>query len=387
MSRVRPAEWLVGILVVAVLAGGAVTAARDQPGTLTLHARLSSSAGLYVGNHVDIVGVPVGTVTAITPHGSYVDVTMQLPDGTQVPRGVQAVLISPTVVSDRVVELTPAYTAGPVLASGAVIPLARTAVPVEIDDIFRSVDELAKALGPEGANGDGSLSTLVSRAASALGGNGATLHDTITALGDLLPALAAHRDQAAGLLTNLDQLTSAVAAHDQALGRFTRDLGQASAMLADERSNIASALTALQTAFAGLAQFLDANRANLGSNVHNLVAVAQTLLAHQQELIEVLDAGPLSLENLSRSIFTGADGRPRIGSRYDALAGSDAIVQKYCGPVQPRLLRLGLNSVNHQATPLDVVCVSLTALDQEPAPPGAPAQPDLGLSALVGAVQ
>lgn len=384
MNRIRPAEWLVGVLAVAVLAAGTVAAVRHQPTMLTLHARLTSSAGLYVGNHVDVVGVPIGTVTAITPHGSYVEVTMQLPGGTRVPRDVQAVLISPTVVSDRVVELTSAYTTGPALADGAVIPLSRTAVPVEIDDIFRSVDELAKALGPEGVNSEGSLSTLVSRAATLLAGNGASLHDTITALGDLLPTLAAHRDQAAGLLSNLDQLTSALAAHDQTLGQFTRDLGQASSMLADERTGIASALTALQTAFAGLAQFLDANRANLGSNVDDLVSVGQTLLAHQQELIEVLDAGPLSLENLSRSIFTGTDGRPRIGSRYDALAGSDAMVQKYCGPVQPRLLRLGLNSVNHQATPLDVVCVSLSALDQEPAPPGAAPQPDLGLSALVG---
>ena len=45
--------------------------------------------------------------------------------------------MSPTLVTSRAIQLTPAYTGGPVMADNAVIPQDRTAVPVEFDD-FRN---------------------------------------------------------------------------------------------------------------------------------------------------------------------------------------------------------------------------------------------------------
>ena len=70
-------------------------------------------------------------------------------------------MISPSVVGDRFIQLGPAYTGGPVLPDNSRLGIDRTAVPVELDDIFKSIDNLALALGPEGANKDGALSRLV----------------------------------------------------------------------------------------------------------------------------------------------------------------------------------------------------------------------------------
>ena len=75
-------------------------------------------------------------------------------------------------------QLTPAYTGGPALADGADLPVSRTAVPLELDDVYRALDEFNRALGPAGANRTGALTDLVATGAANLNGNGADLGAT-----------------------------------------------------------------------------------------------------------------------------------------------------------------------------------------------------------------
>ncbi|MFD1052440.1 helix-turn-helix domain-containing protein, partial [Kibdelosporangium lantanae] len=65
----------------------------------------------------------------------------------------------PSLVSDRYVQLTPAYTGGAEMASGTVVK--KTASPVELDDLYASVNKLTTQLGPNGANKNGSVSQLL----------------------------------------------------------------------------------------------------------------------------------------------------------------------------------------------------------------------------------
>ena len=76
---------------------------------------------------------------------------MTVNSGVPVPADAKAVVVAASVVSDRYIQLTPAYTGGPQLADDAVIPVSRTAVPVEVDQIYTSLNRLAQALGPNGA--------------------------------------------------------------------------------------------------------------------------------------------------------------------------------------------------------------------------------------------
>ena len=77
-----------------------------------------------------------------------------------VPADAKAVVVAPSIVSDRYVQLTPVYQRRRVLEDGAVLGTDRTAVPVELDEIYASLDKLNVALGPKGANKDGALSDL-----------------------------------------------------------------------------------------------------------------------------------------------------------------------------------------------------------------------------------
>ena len=61
---------------------------------------------------------------------------LTLDHGVKVPAGAGAVVVAPSVVADRYIQLTPAYTGGPRLGDHAVIPATRTATPVEIDQLY-----------------------------------------------------------------------------------------------------------------------------------------------------------------------------------------------------------------------------------------------------------
>src|SRR3546814_18051617 len=80
-----------------------------------------------------MLGVRVGKVTEIDPQPTRVRVTFEVDRGQKIPAGAKAVLVSPSLVSVRHLALSPVYSGGPVLEDGAVIPISRTAVPVEWD--------------------------------------------------------------------------------------------------------------------------------------------------------------------------------------------------------------------------------------------------------------
>ena len=64
------------------------------------------------------------------------------------------------------------------MTDDARIGLDRTAVPVELDRISSSLDDLLVALGPNGANKDGAFADVLDTGAKNLDGQGQKLHDT-----------------------------------------------------------------------------------------------------------------------------------------------------------------------------------------------------------------
>ena len=59
-----------------------------------------------------ILGVNVGRVTAVIPEGNSVRVEMEYDAEVDVPEDAKAAIVTPTLVADRFVQLTPAYTEG-----------------------------------------------------------------------------------------------------------------------------------------------------------------------------------------------------------------------------------------------------------------------------------
>ena len=59
-----------------------------------------------------MLGVSVGTVDKITPSGTDVVVEMVYDEDVNLPEDAEAVIITPSIVGDRYVQITPVYTGG-----------------------------------------------------------------------------------------------------------------------------------------------------------------------------------------------------------------------------------------------------------------------------------
>lgn len=120
------------IALVAALLGGAYTLFSASGGGRKLTAYFTSAVGLYPGDEVRILGVPVGEIESIEPRAQDVKITMNVSEDVKIPADAKAVIMSPNLVAARFIQLTPAYTRGPALSDGASIDLSRTAVPAGV---------------------------------------------------------------------------------------------------------------------------------------------------------------------------------------------------------------------------------------------------------------
>ncbi|MBB5154724.1 MCE family protein [Saccharopolyspora phatthalungensis] len=273
----------------------------------TFTAYFNAAVGIYPGGDVRILGVPVGTIDEVVPQGRLVRVVMSVDRDVAVPADAGAVAVAPSVVSDRYVQLTPVYRDGPQLADGAVIPKERTATPVELDQIYRSLNDLTTALGPGGANADGALTELLNTGAANLHGNGQALSETIRNLGEAGTTLSGNSDQLFATVDNLQRFTSMLAANDDQVRRFNTQMQQVSSFLAGEREDMSAALAELAVALGKVEAFVRDNRELLKSNVDQLNSVANVLVEQKAALSESLNNAPLALSNLNNA-YNGASG-------------------------------------------------------------------------------
>jgi phospholipid/cholesterol/gamma-HCH transport system substrate-binding protein len=307
----RPIRLLALACVFALLIISALVWLTSGRRGTTLTAYFDKAVGVYAGSEVRILGVSVGRIDEVSPQGDTVRVSMTVDDGVEVPADVHAIVVAPSLVSDRYVQLAPAYESGPLIADGAEIPRERTETPVELDDLAASVNELATALGPNGANANGALSNVLDTAAANLSGNGQQLGDTVRQLSEAAAALSNSSGDLFATVDNLQKFTKALAESDAQVRQFNDKLAGVTGYLADDRDELGVALSSLAAALAQVQGFIAENKDSLSSNVDKLTGVTQALVDQRAALAEILDVAPLAMSNFL--------------STYDAASASFAI--------------------------------------------------------------
>lgn len=327
-SRRRRIVTGASALVVAagLIAGGEALYQTTHQGT-QITAYFSESIGIYPGSDVRILGVRVGTVDTVQPVGQEVKVTLTVDSGIPVPADAQVAVVAPSVVSDRYVQLTPAYSGGPEIASGAVIPVARTAVPIEIDQIYAALNQLAAALGPSGANKQGALSNLIKTGAANLAGNGGYLNSMLTQYGGLSKTVGGSAGNIAATLASLQQFTSMLQRNDGQVRLAEQQLAQVTGFLSGDRQQLAAAVSTLATALDQVQQFIASNRSLLTSNVNKLASITDILSSERASLAEALDTAPLAADNVLNAydaVTKTLDGRADLNEFSMTAAGTTA---------------------------------------------------------------
>ena len=324
------------LLVPLVVLGFVVAAAVSVLGgdtARTVVAHFPRTISVYEGSDVRVLGVPVGTVTRVEPTGTDVAVTMTYDEEVKLPADTRAVIIAPSVVGDRYVQLTPAYPGtGEVLADGAELSVDQTSEPLELDQIYDSLDRLNVALGPRGANRTGALSDLLSVTADNFGGQGTTFRQTIKDFSRLSETLAGNSDELFGSVEALGGFMATLAENDQTVRQFNQSLADVSTMLEGEREELVAATRNLSVALNAVKGFVEENKDSLSRNISGLNRVSKVLVRQRAALDEILRVAPGALNNLALTYNPQAgtlDTRANFGQSIDQLEADPAAL--LCG--------------------------------------------------------
>ncbi|TQL68440.1 virulence factor Mce-like protein [Nocardioides albertanoniae] len=297
-------KWAALPVALVLLCGLLLVSEIAAPDTKTVTVSFPQAVSVYEGSDVVIMGVKVGRVASLKAKGDHVDAVIEYQSEYKLPKDVKAAIVTPTLVADRFVQLTPAYTSGPAMADGGKIPVSRTATPVELDRIYGSLSELTTALGPNGANKNGALSDVLSEGADALEGNGKVGNKAISDMSEAAQVLGGNSEQLFETLSQLSEVTTTLAKNDKTTDKFLTDLGTVSSQLAGESDELDQALVAIAQAVHVTRDFVKNNQDALVGDVKELNTTLGVLAKEKKTIGEVVDLAPLGIGNLAEAFDT-----------------------------------------------------------------------------------
>ncbi|KUH71386.1 MCE family protein [Mycolicibacterium novocastrense] len=328
----RNARIALALALVASLVGGVYLVINTTRQTTRTHivAFFQNTNGLFVGDDVRIRGVNVGRIEAIEPQPTRAKVTFWVDDAFKVPADAKAVILSPTLVTARAIQLTPPYRDGPALPDNAVIPQDRTAVPVEWDDVRDQLKRLTAALQPTQPGGVSTLGALVNTTADNLRGQGPAIRDTIIKLSQALSALGDHSDDTFSTVKNLSTLVSALQDSTTLMRQLNDNLASVTVLMANDPDELGNAVSDLNAVLGGVTSFVGENRDTIGTTSDKLASVSQALTDSIGDIKQLLHSAPTAFANLVNMY------QPAQGTLSGALAVnnfSDPITF-ICGAIQ-----------------------------------------------------
>lgn len=310
----------------------------DQPNVVK--AQFEDTVGLYEGNAVSVLGMQVGTVTKIDAKPTYVEVTMTLDKGVDFPADVQAVTVSTSILTDRHIELTPAYRFGPKLRNGDVLGLGRTRTPVEFDRTLAMVDKLSSALKGDGQGG-GPVADLIAIGDKLTSGQGDDIKATLDQLSRALQ-LGSDKGAQSGkdiqaIAEGLAELTQAAADNDTTIREFGSNVRQLSDIVGQENLGTGTTGNQLNAVLAQAADLLEKNRDGLKSTATDLTTVTQAMVDYKRELAEFFDVAPLAIDNVYNALDTNA-GTIRVHGLLDKVLFDSQLGKEVCNLINKKQL-------------------------------------------------
>ena len=335
LSGVSRATVIIGALIVVLALVAAFVGYNlyKRLSTNTVVAYFTDTLALYAGDKVTIMGVQVGQIDSIEPAGDKMKVTFNYENSYKVPANVTASILNPSLVASRNIQLSPPYTGGPVLDDGAVIPLERTQVPVEYDELRNAVDRVLTDLGPTPEQPRGPLGDIIESAADGFAGKGEQLNRTLNNLSEALFTLNEGRDDFFSVIKSLALFVNALYQSDQQFVALNNDLAEFTNAFTNTDREVANALQDLNQLLSTTRSFLDENAEVLTTDINNLAEVTNAILQ------------PEPREGLETALHVF----PTLGSN---VVNSSSVLA--AGPVaQPVLANF--------ANPLQFICSSIQA--------------------------
>jgi phospholipid/cholesterol/gamma-HCH transport system substrate-binding protein len=332
MTTSRRARIGLAAALVLVLIAGVVVALRSTANINRTNAiaYFDNSNGIFVGDEVRILGVPVGEIDKIEPQPGRVKISFWFGAEYKVPADAKAVILSPSLVTSRAIQLTPAYTEGLTMANDTVIPQDRTAVPVEWDDFRQQLQKLTETLQPTEPGGVSTLGAFVRTTADNLRGQGTNIRDAVIKLSQAFSALGDHSKDVFGTVKNLSILVSALQDSTDLMRQLNQNLASVTGLLANDPNEVGNAVSDLNAVVGDVQSFVADNKETLGTTSDKLASVTTALNQSLDDIKQTLHIAPTTFQNFL-NIYQPAQG---------ALTGALAInnfanpISFLCGAVQ-----------------------------------------------------
>jgi phospholipid/cholesterol/gamma-HCH transport system substrate-binding protein len=314
----------VAIALAVTLAAGVFVGLRTSETVKRTHviAYFANSNGVYVGDEVRILGIPVGKIDQIQPQGTRVKISFWYDSTNNVPADANAVLLSPSLVPTRAIQLTPAYTGGPKMADDAVIPQERTVVPVEWDDLRKQLEKLTATLQPTEPGGVSTFGALVNTAADNLRGQGTNIRQTIIQMSQALSAFGDHSDDIFSTVKNLSVLVSALQGSTDVIRQLNQHLASTTALLSNYPGEVANAVRDVNSVVGDVRDFVADNRETLGTTSDKLASLTTAVVQSLDDLKQTLHVAPSTAQDFV-NLYQPATG----------AIGGDLVLNMFANPI------------------------------------------------------
>ncbi|MGV0716742.1 MCE family protein [Mycolicibacterium sp. XJ662] len=333
MTRFRLSSVRTGLAValIAVLIGGIALVSADRSTNRThIIGYFDNSNGLFVGDQVRILGIAVGRIERIEPQPHRAKIHFWVDSRYPVPADVNAVILSPSLVTARAIQLTPAYTQGPTLQNHSVVPQERTAVPIEWDDFRDQLERITHMLRPTEQGGTSTLGSFINTAAENLRGQGSDIRQAVIQMSQAIAALGDHSGDIFSAVRNLALLVSALQGSTEVMQALNQNLADVTGRLTSSPGSVGTAIKDLSEVVGEVQTFVADNKETVGVTSEKLTAVSQTLTESLDDVEQALHLAPTAAQNFI-NIY-----QPAQGTLTGALAVGNFAdpITFICGAVQ-----------------------------------------------------
>ncbi len=272
MRRALRSRVTTPVALLLVLALAAAGCGVFGGGSYEVEAEFARTFNLFPGSPVRVLGVEVGKIADLTvePGSDVVTARMVIDEGVQLPADASALIVPESLLGERYVQIDPPYEGGPEMAAGDTIPIDRTVVPYEFDEVLEGLNQFVGGLEPN------EVGRLFDNLATVLDGQGAKVGQVIDQTHDAIAVLKDNDQELVSLAGRLADLNTTLGTRDQALGAIIEDWNTVTGSLASDRANIDAALRGLVRVTDELGRLLSANRDGLERDIETLTRVGRT---------------------------------------------------------------------------------------------------------------
>lgn len=266
-------------------------------GARSYTAVLAQTAGLRVGEDVEVYGVPKGEVKSIELNGDTVLVRFVVDKGVDLGDRTSAAVKVATLLGTHYLAVTPA-------GSGRLdrIPMSRTSVPFNLQDVLEKGTASLEKLDPE------LLAKALTVASRTLSASSDQVGPALTGIARLSEVVQSRSDQTGALLAAARSVTGQLSASSADIVGLMRQATLVIDEVTRRRAAIHTLLTETTTLADNLAGIIEQTRQDMGPALRQLNGVLGTLRHEDAALKEVLDRIAPTVRYFANATGNGAWG-------------------------------------------------------------------------------